>query len=110
MYERRRSSCAAERRSRYGSNGKNVSSGRLCRDVAAGAARGSLTSGMCDEATARAAVRPGIRSVRDLSSQRASGVRTARATYTRPCAPPHTSEHTHTRWLERMLATAEAGD
>ena len=66
IYERRKSSWAAERRSRYGSNGKNVSSGLRCRDAARGAARGSRRSGVCDEATARAAARPGMRSERDL--------------------------------------------
>ena len=61
MYVRFSSSCAAERRSRYGSNGKNVSSGRRCR-AAAVAASGSRPSTRCAAANTRAAVRPGMRS------------------------------------------------
>jgi hypothetical protein len=71
MYERRKSSWAAERLSRYGSKGKNVSSGRRCRDIAPGAARGSRSSGRCNEAAARAAARPGMRSARDLRAAKA---------------------------------------
>ena len=60
MYDRLSSSCAAEWRSRYGSNGKKVSSGRVCR----AAARLPLcpTVPKSAAAAARAALRPGMRS------------------------------------------------